>query len=49
MTMPVRVWCAVVVGVLLAPIDAYIGEETGPGFTDGPWYTTLNGATLDLG
>ncbi|WP_306205206.1 hypothetical protein [Actinoplanes sp. RD1] len=27
-------------------IDAYIGEETGPGFTDSPWYLTLAGATL---
>nr|WP_240942548.1 hypothetical protein [Planosporangium thailandense] len=30
-------------------IDLYIGEETGPGFTDGPWYTTLVGAALSLG
>jgi hypothetical protein len=30
-------------------IDAYIGEETGPGFTDGPWYVTLLGATLRIG
>jgi hypothetical protein len=29
-------------------IDVYIGEETGPGFTDGPWYTTLQGATLQI-
>jgi hypothetical protein len=27
-------------------VDLYIGEETGPGFTDGPWYTTLEGAAL---
>jgi len=26
-------------------VDVYIGEETGPGFTEGPLYTTLNGAT----
>jgi hypothetical protein len=30
-------------------IDAYIGEETGPGFTDSPWYLTLTGATLHIG
>jgi hypothetical protein len=30
-------------------IDAYIGEETGPGFTDSRWYTTLEGATLRIG
>jgi hypothetical protein len=30
-------------------IDAYIGRETGPGFTDSPWYTTLEGATLHIG
>jgi hypothetical protein len=29
-------------------IDVYIGEETGPGFTDGPWYTTLERATLHI-
>jgi len=27
-------------------VDVYIGEETGPGFTDSPWYCTLTGATL---
>lgn len=27
-------------------VDVYIGEETGPGFTDSDWYTTLTGATL---
>lgn len=27
-------------------IDVYIGEETGPRFTDSPWYCTLSGATL---
>jgi hypothetical protein len=27
-------------------LDAYIGEETGPNFTDSPWYTTLTNATL---
>jgi hypothetical protein len=26
--------------------DVYIGEETGPGFTGSPFYTTLKGATL---
>ncbi|MWA00276.1 hypothetical protein F8568_007805 [Actinomadura sp. LD22] len=26
--------------------DVYIGEETGPGFTESPFYTTLSGATL---
>ena len=26
--------------------DVYIGEETGPGFTGSPFYTTLSGATL---
>jgi len=30
-------------------VDLYIGEETGPGFTGGPWYTTLQGATLTVG
>ncbi|RKN45627.1 hypothetical protein D7294_03910 [Streptomyces hoynatensis] len=29
-------------------MDAYIGEETGPGFTDSPLYTTLNDATLTV-
>jgi len=27
-------------------VDVYIGEETGPRFTDSPWYTTLVNATL---
>ncbi|MEV4702736.1 hypothetical protein [Actinoplanes sp. NPDC049316] len=30
-------------------IDAYIGEETGPGFTGSPWYLTLRGATIRRG
>jgi hypothetical protein len=30
-------------------IDAYIGEETGPGFTDSDWYVTLTGATVHIG
>jgi hypothetical protein len=29
-------------------VDLYLGEETGPGFTDGPWYTTLEGARLSF-
>jgi hypothetical protein len=29
-------------------LDAYIGEETGPGFTDSQWYLTLTGARLRL-
>ncbi len=29
-------------------IDAYIGPETGPGFTDSDWYLTLTGARLTL-
>jgi hypothetical protein len=29
-------------------VDVYIGEETGPDFTDTAWYTTLNGATLAI-
>ncbi|WP_461033748.1 RlpA-like double-psi beta-barrel domain-containing protein [Streptomyces mayteni] len=29
-------------------LDVYLGEETGPGFTADPLYTTLAGATLDL-
>jgi hypothetical protein len=29
-------------------IDAYIGEETGPGFTDSPWYLTLEAAVLRI-
>jgi hypothetical protein len=27
-------------------VDLYIGDETGPDFTDSDWYTTLEGATL---
>ena len=27
-------------------VDLYIGEETGPGFTDSVWYLTLTGAVL---
>lgn len=27
-------------------IDVYIGEQTGPDFTDSPWYTTLPAALL---
>ena len=30
-------------------LDAYIGPETGPGFTGSPWYLTLTGARLALG
>jgi hypothetical protein len=30
-------------------VDAYVGEETGPGFTDSDWYTTLTDAALKLG
>jgi hypothetical protein len=30
-------------------VDAYIGEETGTGFTDSPWYITLERATLRIG
>ena len=30
-------------------IDAYIGPETGPGFTDSDWYVTFTGARLTLG
>jgi hypothetical protein len=29
-------------------LDVYLGEETGPRFTDSDWYTTLHGATLTL-
>ena len=29
-------------------VDLYIGEETGPGFTDSDWYTELDGATLSI-
>ena len=27
-------------------VDLYVGEETGPRFTESPWYITLAGATL---
>ena len=30
-------------------VDVYLGEETGPGFTDSPWYTTLVNADLRIG
>lgn len=30
-------------------VDVYLGEETGPRFTESPWYCTLTGATLRLG
>ena len=30
-------------------VDVYIGEETGPGFTDSAWYTTLENAELQIG
>jgi hypothetical protein len=30
-------------------IDAYIGPETGPGFTDSDWYITTTGARLEIG
>ncbi|HLL64223.1 MAG TPA: hypothetical protein VK453_00575 [Micromonosporaceae bacterium] len=29
-------------------VDVYIGEETGPAFTESPWYATLHGASLAL-
>jgi hypothetical protein len=29
-------------------LDVYIGEETGPGFTDSEWYTTLVGAAVHV-
>ena len=29
-------------------IDAYIGRETGPGFTDSDWYITVTGARLSI-
>ncbi len=29
-------------------VDVYLGEETGPAFTEGPWYCTLTGATLQF-
>jgi hypothetical protein len=30
-------------------VDVYLGEETGPGFTQSPWYCTLSGATIRIG
>lgn len=30
-------------------VDVYVGEETGPGFTDSDLYATLSGATLETG
>ena len=30
-------------------LDLYIGEETGPGFTDSPWYLSLTGVSLRRG
>ncbi|GAA4609294.1 hypothetical protein GCM10023107_90910 [Actinoplanes octamycinicus] len=30
-------------------LDAYIGPETGPGFTDSDWYLTLTGAAITIG
>ncbi|MDT7785816.1 MAG: hypothetical protein QOF58_4235 [Pseudonocardiales bacterium] len=29
-------------------IDLYLGEETGPGFTESTWYTTLSEAVLEV-
>lgn len=29
-------------------IDLYLGEETGPRFTESPWYTTLSEAVLEV-
>ncbi|MFI6096850.1 hypothetical protein ACIA8G_14910 [Lentzea sp. NPDC051213] len=29
-------------------IDLYVGEETGPRFTESPWYTTLSQAVLEV-
>lgn len=29
-------------------IDLYLGEETGPRFTESPWYTTLSQAVLEI-
>ncbi|MCX2949814.1 hypothetical protein [Lentzea sp. NEAU-D7] len=29
-------------------IDLYLGEETGPGFTESPWYTTFAQAVLEI-
>nr|BFF24629.1 hypothetical protein GCM10025732_25940 [Glycomyces mayteni] len=28
-------------------IDLYLGEETGPDFTESPWYTTLTNARIE--
>jgi hypothetical protein len=39
---------AAALGAVLATA-AYVGEETGPGFTDSAWYTTLTGVVLILG
>jgi hypothetical protein len=30
-------------------LDLYLGEETGPRFTQSPWYCTLSGATIRIG
>jgi hypothetical protein len=30
-------------------LDVYVGEETGPDFTDSEWYVTLTGATVHIG
>ena len=30
-------------------VDLYLGEETGPGFTESSWYLTLHGASLRQG
>jgi hypothetical protein len=29
-------------------LDLYLGEETGPRFTESPWYTTLSGVVLEV-
>jgi hypothetical protein len=29
-------------------VDVYIGEETGPGFTESAWYTTLTDASVTI-
>jgi hypothetical protein len=29
-------------------VDVYVGEETGPGFTESAWYVTLHGARLEI-
>ncbi|GAA3668446.1 hypothetical protein C8D88_102658 [Lentzea atacamensis] len=29
-------------------LDLYLGEETGPRFTESPWYTTLSEAVLEI-